>query len=482
MPAAETTNHAPERLPPQDHEAEMALLGSMMRSSDVIPDVLRHIGRDEANRFYLLSHRTIFATLISMWDDHTPIDIVTMRNDLTQHGLLETVGGVDYLIALAESVPSAVHAEHYARIVREKSTLRQVIEVCAKATDLAYMARDNSAEVLDEIDRHMHEVTDQRIKQEPVQIGAVLVETFREIQKRGGGLSGTPTGFNELDQIIGGLRPAELVIVGARPSMGKTALGMDIARNVAQGDATVDGLPGLFLSMEMSRNAIAERLLCSAAGVDATRFRRGMSSEEDIAKLDAASADYAQLPLLIDDSRSMSSLDVRALTRQAVRKHGVRVLYVDYLQLMVERSRRIESRQQEVAEISRQLKELARELNIPVIVLAQLNRNVEGRADKRPTMADLRESGAIEQDADTILLLHREEYYLGDQCPPEKRGVAEVIVAKQRMGPVGTARLYFDKTSVRFCNLAARSIEEDAAIAQAEQANQPSLYGSDPGF
>jgi len=457
----------------------MSLLGSMMLSRDAIGDVLPIIHRNESDRFYRPDHRRLFEVLVDMYDRGDPIDIVTLRNELDRLGLLQEVGGVEYLAELAESVPSHLHAEHYARLVRDKAMLRDLILAGGTIIEEAYNQQEEARLILDRAEQILFNVTDQRIADQATPIRDRLEEMFQLIESRDGHyITGVPTGFIELDDMLSGMQPGEMLVVAARPSMGKTAFGLTIAEHVA----AVQGRPAAFFSMEMSRRSVVQRLLCSRARIDSHKFRRGMMSDAEVAALHEACGQLADVQLFIDDTPGMSVLELRAKSRRLKARFGIQVIFIDYLQLMSCPGRQ-ESRQQEVSQISRGIKALARELNIPVVVLAQLNRNPEGRTDNRPRMSDLRESGAIEQDADVIILLHREEYYKKENCPEELRGVSEIIVDKQRNGPTGIVRLFFNNRYTRFDNYApnAGGFVPDYAV-QAEPALPTPMYNADgPG-
>ncbi len=438
-----------DRVPPQDIEAEMSLLGAMMLNRDAIGDILPHIHRNESERLYRPDHRKLFVVLVDMYDRGDPVDLITVRNELGRRELLEEVGGVDYLVQLAESVPSHLHAEHYARLVRDKAMLRDLIGASTRITDEAYNHHEEARDILDRAEQLLFKVTDQRITEQTTPIRDSLEEIFRQIESRDGHyITGLATGFTELDDLLSGMQAGEMIIVAARPSMGKTAFGLNVAERVA-----LAGKPAVFFSMEMSKQAVVQRILCSHGRVDSHKLRRGMLSESELQSLASVCDDLANVPLYVDDTPGMSVLELRAKSRRLRSRNKVEAIFVDYIQLMHSPGRS-ESRQQEVSEISRGLKALARELHIPVVVMAQLNRNPEGRSDNRPRMSDLRESGAIEQDADVILLLHREEYYKKENCPEEMKGVADIIIDKQRNGPTGIVRLHFDHRLTRFDNLA----------------------------
>jgi replicative DNA helicase len=435
-------------VPPQDIEAEQSLLGSMLLHRDAIGDVLPLIHRVESHRFYQPDHRRLFEVLVEMYDRQDPIDLVTVRNELDRRGVLEEIGGVDYLVQLAESVPSHLHAEHYARLVRDKAMLRDLIAASARIAEEAYNHHEEAREILDRAEHALFEVTDQRISEQAEPIRGQLEEIFAQIESRDGHyITGIPTGFIELDDLLSGLQNGEMIIVAARPSMGKTAFGLNMAQHIAAREHR----SAAFFSMEMSKQAVVQRILCSYGRVDSHKLRRGMLSDADIHTLQGVCDELRDVPLFIDDTPGMSVLELRAKTRRLKARHNVAVVFVDYLQLMHSPGRS-ESRQQEVSEISRGLKALGRELNIPIVVLSQLNRNPEGRSDNRPRMSDLRESGAIEQDADVIMLLHREEYYKRESCPEDLRNVAEVIIDKQRNGPTGVIKLHFEQRFTRFGN------------------------------
>ena len=437
-----------QRIPPQDLEAEMGLLGSMMLHRDAIGDILPHIHRDESDRLYRPDHRKIFEVLVDMYDRGDAIDLLTVRNELQRRGLLEEIGGVEYIVELSQSVPSHLHAEHYARIVRDKAMLRDLITASARITEEAYNHHQPAREILDRAEQLLFKVTDQRITEQALPIRDSLEEIFRQIESRAGQyITGLATGFTELDSLLSGLQNGEMIVVAARPSMGKTAFGLNAAEHITIREQR----PAAFFSMEMSRQAIVQRLLCALGRVDSHRLRRGMLGEPEIQRLKAVCGELADIALYIDDTPGMSVLELRAKARRLRARFRVEVIFVDYLQLMHSPGGN-ESRQVEVAEISRGLKALARELSVPVVVMAQLNRNPEGRTDKRPQMSDLRESGAIEQDADVIMLLHREEYYKKENTPEDMKNVGEVIVDKQRNGPTGLVKLHFSKQFTRFDN------------------------------
>ena len=469
------------RLPPQDLDAERAVLGSMMLDRDAAGLVLQIIPREEPYRFYLPAHAKLFMVLVDIYDNAGAMDLVVVRDELERRKVLEELGGVDFLIELVESIPSAVHCEHYARIVRDKSLLRDVIRCAGEITEMAYDGGGSAQQVLDESEKALFEITQKRIRNPAVQVRDLLADVYKYLDAPGAShITGVPSGFIELDELTGGFQPGELIIVAARPSMGKTALGLSVAEHVS----VTEGRPLVFYSMEMSRQQIVFRLLCARGRINSHQLRKHMIRQSDVDSVHAVAADLQNAPLFIDDTPGMSLMELRAKARRLMVSQKIEMIIVDYLQLMSDPRAARESRQHEIATISRGLKALGRELKIPVIALAQVNRNPEGREGNRPRMSDLRESGAIEQDADVIILLHREEYYLRDRirrlasdgedeaapAPVESGGrkrprkedlqkqyeavknQAELIVAKQRNGPTGTVVIRFDQDYTRFDN------------------------------
>lgn len=434
-----------ERLPPQSLEAEMSLLGSMMLDREAVGDVIPIIPRTQKHWFYRPDHQAIFEALVDLYDRNEPIDLLIVKNEFERLGILERVGGVDYVLACAESVPTSVHARHYARIVRDKGVLRDLIGCTSRIAELAYLDADNASDILDKAENELYKVTQQRISSQAVPIGELIEAISRQIENdEQGRFTGLPSGFHELDELTSGFQPGDLIIIAGRPSMGKTAF----ALNVAEYMAVDEGFPIAFFSLEMSKEQVANRLICSRQEIDAHKFRRRMLNEEERERVSFSCGQFQEVPLFIDDTPSMTLLELRTKARRMEQQKKIKAVFVDYLQLM--RSPGSESRQQEISTISGGLKALGRQLNVPVIALAQLNRMAEGREGHRPRMSDLRESGAIEQDADVILLLHREEYYKKDDA--SVRNLAEVIVAKQRNGPTADITLNFNRQFTRFRN------------------------------
>ena len=460
-----------DRLPPHDLEAEMSLLGSMVLDSAVIAEVIQIVKADEAGKFYRQAHGELFTTLVAMYQAKQAVDLTTLRDELKRRGTHEQIGGDSYLIQIAESVPSPANAPYYARIVRDKALLRDLIRCAGETMQEAFAEQQPAAEILDEAERRLFGVTEQRILNQPERIRDMVVATMEQLRDRDGhSITGVRTGFHELDDLTSGLQRGEMVIIAARPSMGKTAIGLNIADNVGG----VDGQPVAFFSLEMSKQQVAQRLLCGRSGTDSHRMRMGRLREEELQHLMLVAGDMREAPIFVDDTPSMTPTELLAKCRRLRLQHSIELAVVDYLQLM--HIPRPESRQQEIATISRYLKAMARELNIPVVALAQLNRSPEGREGHRPRMSDLRESGAIEQDADVVMLLHREEYYKQgpDGPPPEVRGTAELIVAKQRNGPTGTIQLHWDARSTRFTNLSVAPEPSGPVV--------PDDFGDEPPF
>ncbi len=400
--------------------------------------------------FWLEKHQKLYDLVLELWKENKPLDGVLLKKELARSGEFDKLGGYDFLGSLVSSVPSALRVREYAEIVREKATLRQLIGATHRAMDAAFDDKLPTPEILDLAEREIFDVTEKRVTGGPQPLPDLIEEVFQRIQDLdGSALTGEPTGFFELDDLTCGLQPAELIIIAGRPSMGKTAIGLNMAEHIALDEDPPR--PVLFFSLEMSSQQVAQRILCSRARVDSQRLRRGRHSAEELQRLMAVADEIRGRPLLVDDTSSLSILELRARARMAYRKHRIRAVFVDYLQLM--RAPGVESRQQEVAEISRGLKALAKELSVPVVAMAQLNRKPEDRGSNRPRMSDLRESGAIEQDADLVALLHRESYYkLGENQDTEDDPTADLIIAKQRNGPVGTVKLHFNRQWTRFDN------------------------------
>ncbi|MBS0187068.1 MAG: replicative DNA helicase [Planctomycetes bacterium] len=467
-----------DRLPPHSLEAEMSLLGSILLDPRQLSDVLAIVRKPE--EFYSEAHATIFRAVVEVYDRFNSGDLVQIVEAIKDKGQLEQVGGADYLVKLAESVPSAVNAPHYARIVAEKAKLRKLIDAAGTMLYEAYhtgeLGPDGAREVLDKAEMAVFEIAQQQELADPQLLKDLLqLEIDRIESQEGKGISGVPTGFLDLDDLLRGMQPGELVIVAARPSMGKTALALNIAEQMAIGVGLMGHAPtpnpvALF-SLEMSKSAVTQRLISARSGIPSQNLRGGHKlNDREYRKLLSACDELAKAPVFIDDTPNMTVLALRARARRLVAQHGVKAIMIDYLQLLTAPGAARESRQVEVSTISRNIKALARELNVPVICLSQLNRASEQREGNKPRMSDLRESGSIEQDADVIVLLHREDYY-HTQDPdwsldnPDKVGVAELIVAKQRNGPTGVVRLTWDSSTTRFKNYAGANVQPPPEFA-----------------
>jgi len=457
-----------DRLPPHSVEAEMSLLGSLILAGTenlhLIGEVMQVVrgGSD----FYLPKHAAIYEILVQQYDQHQSLDLVQLGQSLKDRQLYDSIGGVDYLIELAESVPTAVNAPHYARIVRDKAKLRHLIDAAGKILREAHESAEPSRQIIDNAEKLIFEIAQTSASDEPTALSVLVQQTFERMQLRhedGRSLSGLPTGIPMLDDMLGGLQNQDLLILAARPSVGKTSLALNLAEHVA----VVERLPVAIFSLEMSKQQLAERLLSSHSGVDAQKMRRNMLNGEELHKLQESAAALSEAPIYIDDTPGISALELRAKARRLVGQHDIKLIVIDYLQLMSYPG--AESRQVEVSSISRAVKALARELKVPALCLSQLNRNPEGRESKRPMLSDLRESGSIEQDADVVMMLHREDYYHHDEEwkseNPEKIGICELIIAKQRNGPTGTVELQFQKETTRFFQAAPAHLRHSETAA-----------------
>lgn len=425
----------PHKIPPQNIEAEQSVLGGILIENEAINRVVEILAPED---FYRESHRKIYHALIELSERDEPADLITTTNELRKKGELEAVGGASYLAYLIDSVPSAANIEYYARIVKEKAILRKLIETSTEIITQSYEDRTDVEAFLDEAEKAIFEISEKRVKPSFFPIKEIVKESFKTIEqlyKKKELVTGVPSGFKELDRLTAGFQPSDLIIVAGRPSMGKTAFCLNIAQYAA-----IEGrIPVAIFSLEMSKEQLVLRMLCSEAQVEGTRLRTGYLAESDWPKLTMAAGTLSDAPIFIDDTAALSVLELRAKARRLKSEHGLGMIIIDYLQLMKGRGK-AESRQQEISEISRSLKALAKELNVPVIAVSQLSRKTEERTGNRPQLSDLRESGAIEQDADLILFLFREEVYHRTE---ENRGKAEVIIGKQRNGPIGKVDLAF---------------------------------------
>ncbi|MBW1740993.1 MAG: replicative DNA helicase [Deltaproteobacteria bacterium] len=437
-----------QKVPPQNIEAEQSLLSAILIENTTLPEVLEILSEKD---FYRESHRKIFSAMVDLFERNEPADLVTVKNILKEQGHLESVGGASYLAELVDTVPMATNAAHYAKIIHEKATLRRLIERTASITTRCFEDRGNMEEILDFAERAIFDISEDKVKPTFHSLADILTDTYKAVEEAYENkllVTGIPTGYSQLDQKTSGFQPGDLIVIAGRPSMGKTALALNLARN-----ASIEtGIPLAIFSLEMSKEQLSLRMLSAEARIDSSRMRGGWLSETDLARINRAAGALYDLPIYIDDSPAISALEIRAKARRMKMEKGLGLVIIDYLQLMRGRAS-AERRDLEISEISRSLKALAKELNLPVVALSQLNRKVEDRSDKRPVLSDLRESGAIEQDADVILFIYRDEVYHKDENNPNK-GTAEIIVAKQRNGPIGTVKLAFLEHCTRFENLA----------------------------
>jgi replicative DNA helicase len=445
-----TTDYTLAHTLPANIEAERSILGSILLDNLAYNEAAEHL---RAEDFCLDSHRRIFSRMIALMDSSRPIDMITLVEELERNKELEAVGDVAYLSSLVDGVPDRPSIEHYVKIVRDKSLLRNLIHVSNAAIARASEQSDPAEEILNEVEASVLQISENRIGRSFMGVTEIIRESFGsidELLKRGRRITGVETHFADFDEKTSGLQPADLIIIAGRPSMGKTSFAMNIAENVAIQSRKVVGV----FSLEMSREALLQRMLCSVANIDSHRFRSGTLFGDDTRKITHALEKLTHAPIFIDDTPGVALSEMRAKARRLKQKAGLDLLIVDYLQLMSGGSRRFENRTQEVSAISRGLKALAKELSVPVVALSQLSRAPESRGsgDHRPQLADLRESGSIEQDADVVAFIFREEMYKPDD--PELRGVAEVIIRKQRNGPTGTVKLAFLHGSTRFASVA----------------------------
>ena len=432
------------RVPPNDLDAERAVLGSVMIDNEAAYIALEDLDADD---FYHPGHRTLFAAMVSLTTSNQPVDAVTLSAELRGAGTLDQVGGLSFLAELGEAVPTAANVKHYAEIVAKKSRARRLIRACTESVELAFET-PNPDDAVDEAERKIFEITKEKAKKGLTPVSRIVVDTFKEIEKlaeKKEAITGVSTGIHELDLKTAGLQPSDLIIVAGRPSMGKTAFALGIGLHAATHTAKRMAI----FSLEMSRESLVKRMLCSDGRIDSARMRGGFLTEEDWPKLGRAAGRLSEASIYIDDTGNVSVMEVRAKCRRLSAEVGLDLVIIDYLQLM-RGSPNAQSREQEISEISRGLKSLAKELSVPVVALSQLNRSVEQRVDKRPGLSDLRESGAIEQDADVIMFVYRDEAYNPET---EDKGIAEIIIGKQRNGPIGAVRCKFHHEYTRFDNL-----------------------------
>lgn len=436
----------PTKLPPQSIEAEQAVLGAILLENDSFHQIVEVL--DESD-FYREAHRKIFAAMIALYNRNEPADLITLTDILTQRAQLDEVGGPSYLSALVDNIPTAANVLSYAKIVREKAILRKTISAATEIVTRGYEDNLEVDKLLDFAENSIFRISEYQIRPSFYPLREIIKSSFVTIEKlyeKKELITGVPSGFDDLDRLTSGFQDSDLIIIAGRPSMGKTSFALNIAQNAA----IEKNIPAAIFSLEMSKEQIGLRMLCSEAHVDAHKLRSGFLSENDWPRLTRAAGALSEAPIFIDDTAGISVLEMRAKARRLRKDQKLGLVIVDYLQLMREKGT-VDSREQEISAISRSLKALAKELSIPVIALSQLNRRVEERQDKHPQLADLRESGAIEQDADVIIFIYRDEVYRDDS--PDQ-GIAEIIVGKQRNGPIGTVKLAFLKQYTRFEPLA----------------------------
>jgi replicative DNA helicase len=445
---ASKTDHL--RVPPHNLEAEASVLGSLMLDKDAvikIADLLK------LGDFYKDDHNLIYETMLALYEEREPIDVLSLSNKLEEKGKLEKVGGSSYLASLVNTVPSAVNVVHYAKVVQKKALLRRLITAASDIIELGYDESEDAQKLLDEAEQKIFAVSQKYIKQDFIPIKSILELAFNridELHKSDNAFRGVETHYPDLDNLLAGLQKSDLIILAARPSVGKTTFALDLARQVGVHSKVPVGI----FSLEMGADQLVDRMIAAQAGVDLWRLRTGKLSSEgagnDFEKISDAMGILSEAPIFIDDSGSLNIMEMRTMARRLQAEHDLGLIIVDYLQLMEGRSSKGDNRVQEISEISRGLKQLARELNIPVIALSQLSRAVESRPDQIPKLSDLRESGSIEQDADVVMFLYRE-----DRVKPDtpNKGIADVIIAKHRNGPVGKISLYFDENSTTFRSL-----------------------------
>ncbi len=434
------------KIPPQNLDAEKSLLGAVLIDEEVLADISEHVTTKD---FYDKRHAVVYGAMMRLYEKHKPVDLLTLTDELQKKSELEVVGGSAYLTDLTNYVPTAAHAEAYAELVAQKAVRRRLIKASSEISEMGFDEDHTTQELLEKAEAELFSVSDQSLKQDLTSIETILTDSFdrmEELHRNKGSLRGVRTGYRDLDNMTAGLQRSDLIILAARPAMGKTTLVTNLAYNVA----TVAKQPVLFFSLEMSKEQLVDRMLADASGVDAWNIRTGNLSDEDFSKLSEAMGDMAEAPIYIDDTPGLSVLEMRTKARRASHEQPLGLIIVDYLQLMQASGRSDGNRVQEVSEISRGLKLIARELNVPVIALSQLSRSVENRSPQIPQLADLRESGSIEQDADIVMFIYREAYYNPDT---DRENITDLIISKHRNGPVGKVELYFHPERLRFMSL-----------------------------
>jgi replicative DNA helicase len=434
------------KVPPQNLDAEMSLLGAVLIDEEVLADITEHV---KPKDFYDKRHAVIYDAIMRLYEKNKPVDLLTLTDELKRKKELDEIGGSAYLTELTNYVPTAAHAESYAEIVAQKAVRRRLIKASGEISELGYDEATTTQELLQQAEAELFSVSDQSLKQDLTSLESILTDSFdrlEELHRNKGALRGVRTGYRDLDNMTAGLQRSDLIILAARPAMGKTTLVTNLAYNVA----TIAKQPVLMFSLEMSKEQLVDRMLADASGVDSWNIRTGNLSDDDFSKLSEAMGEMAEAPIYIDDTPGLSVLEMRTKARRAAHDQPLGLIIIDYLQLMQGSGRDNGNRVQEVSEISRGLKLIARELNVPVIALSQLSRSVENRSPQIPQLADLRESGSIEQDADIVMFIYREAYYNPET---ERENITDLIIAKHRNGPVGKVELYFHPERLRFMSL-----------------------------
>ena len=434
------------KIPPHDIDAEQAVIGSMLTDKDAVIDAVEKLKADD---FYRQDNKLIYEATMNLYNRAEPIDIITVKAELISMGKFEVVGGLEYLAMLPDKVPTTANVDQYITIVEEKSILRNLIKTANELIDLGYAETEEVESIVDQAEKKIFDIMQNRNQKGFSALKDILVESFAEIEKlynQKEPITGVATGFSDLDYKTAGLHNSDLVLVAARPAMGKSAFALNIATNAA----VKSKVPVAIFNLEMSKSQLVSRILCSEAMVDSNKIRTGKIEEDDWAKLATALGPLSEAPIYIDDTPGITVAEIRAKCRKLKIEKGIGLIVIDYLQLIQGNSKRNSSREQEISEISRSLKILAKELDVPVIALSQLSRAAEQRADHRPMLSDLRESGAIEQDADIVMFLYRDDYYNPDT---EKKNIAEVIMAKHRAGSTGTVELLWMGSYTKFANI-----------------------------
>lgn len=435
-------------VPPQNTDAEASLLGAILIDTDALVKIADRIDPDD---FYDERHRYIYEAVVKLYDKHSPIDVLTLSDQMKASKTLNAIGGSSYLAELTNFVPTAAHVEQYAEIVGQKAMRRRLIKAAQEITTLGFNETNQLQDLIEQAETRLFEVSQRHIKQDITTLENILSESFErldELHKDKGKIRGVPTGYKDMDNILAGLQPSDLFVLAARPSMGKTALALNLAHNVAVGT----GKPVLLFSLEMSKEQLVDRMLAMESGVDAWALRTGNLTDADFEKIGQAMGTLSEAPIYIDDSPSITVSELRTKARREAHKHELGLVVVDYLQLMSGGARfgGEGNRVQEISEISRGLKAVARELNVPLLALSQLSRSVESRSPQIPQLADLRESGSIEQDADVVAFIYREDYYNPET---DRRNITDILIKKHRNGTTGALELYFDKEKQRFRTL-----------------------------